>query len=84
MYGRRVHEAVLVEGVDSTGATVHYVDEEYDTGTIIAQGSVPIFPGDDADAVAARVLKVEHTLYPEVLDHICLAVADDREPGPFS
>jgi phosphoribosylglycinamide formyltransferase-1 len=84
MYGRRVHEAVLAKGVELTGATVHYVAEEYDTGTIIAQGPVPILPGDDTDSVAARVLKVEHKLYPEVLDHICRAVAGDRDPGPFA
>jgi len=84
MYGRRVHEAVLAKGVELTGATVHYVAEEYDTGTIIAQGQVPILPGDDTDSVAARVLKVEHKLYPEVLDHICRAVAGDRDPGPFA
>ena len=84
MYGRRVHEAVLAKGVELTGATVHYVAEENDTGTIIAQGPVPILPGDDTDSVAARVLKVEHKLYPEVLDHICRAVAGDRDPGPFA
>ena len=83
MYGARVHRAVLAEGAKVTGATVHYVDEEYDTGTIVGQWPVPVLPGDDAEAVAARVLKVEHRLYPAVLDHICRAVTENREPAPF-
>ena len=83
MYGARVHRAVLAEGAKVTGATVHYVDEEYDTGTIVAQWPVPVLPGDDEEAVAARVLKIEHRLYPAVLDHICRAVTENREPAPF-
>jgi formyltetrahydrofolate-dependent phosphoribosylglycinamide formyltransferase len=83
MYGSRVHEAVLASGVDVTGVTVHYVDEDYDTGTIVAQGSVPVRPGDDVVSLAARVLKVEHELYPVVADHVCRAVAEGVEPGPF-
>ena len=83
MYGRRVHEAVLAAGAEVTGATIHYVDEEYDTGAIVAQCPVPVLPGDDADAVAERVLKVEHTLYPAVLGHLCRAVAEERDPEPF-
>jgi len=83
MYGPRVHEAVLASGVEVTGVTVHYVDEDYDTGSIVAQGSVPVRPGDDAASLAARVLKVEHQLYPAVADHVCRAVAEGVEPGPF-
>ena len=70
MYGHHVHEAVIAAGVTVTGATIHYVDEEFDRGTIIAQWPVPVLAGDDADAVAARVLKVEHLLYPRVLDAV--------------
>jgi formyltetrahydrofolate-dependent phosphoribosylglycinamide formyltransferase len=84
MYGERVHQAVLAEGAKVTGATVHYVDEEYDTGTIVAQWPVPVLPGDDAEGVAARVLKVEHRLYPAVVDHLCKAVAEGKDAGPFS
>ncbi len=82
MHGERVHRAVLASGAKVTGATVHYVDEGYDTGGIIAKWPVPIRPGDDASSVAARVLTVEHRLYPAVLDHLCRAVAEggDREP----
>ncbi len=83
MFGARVHEAVLASGAEVSGATVHYVDEEYDTGTIIGQWPVPVLPGDDAPALAARVLNVEHQLYPAVADHVCDALAEGRTPGPF-
>ncbi len=64
MYGRRVHEAVIEHGARVTGATVHYVDEEYDRGPIIAQWPVPVLPGDTPASLAARVLRVEHLLLP--------------------
>ena len=84
MFGECVHEAVLASGAKVSGATVHYVGEEYDTGTIVGQWPVPVLPGDDPRALAARVLSVEHRLYPAVADHICEALAEDREPGPFT
>lgn len=67
MYGRRVHEAVLGSGAAVSGATVHYVDEEYDRGPIIAQWPVPVRPGDTPATLAARVLAVEHLLLPAVV-----------------
>lgn len=67
MYGHRVHEAVIEYGVHWTGATVHLVEEEYDTGPIVLQEPVPVYPDDTADDVAARVLEVEHRIYPEAL-----------------
>ena len=66
-----------------SGATVHYVDEEYDSGSIVGQRSVRVFPGDDVPALATRILSVEHRLYPAVADHVCKAWAEDRDPGPF-
>lgn len=68
MYGRRVHQAVLDAGATVTGATVHFVDEIYDHGRIIAQWPAPVLAGDDAASLAARVLRVEHCLYPRVVD----------------
>jgi formyltetrahydrofolate-dependent phosphoribosylglycinamide formyltransferase len=68
MYGRRVHQAVLDAGARVSGATVHFVDEIYDHGRIIAQWPVPVVAGDDAASLAARVLRVEHALYPRALD----------------
>jgi len=66
-YGRRVHEAALDYGVRWSGATVHLVDEEYDTGPIVLQDIVPVRPDDTPETLAARVLAVEHRLYPEAL-----------------
>lgn len=64
MYGRRIHQAVLDHGATLTGVTVHFVDEHFDRGPIIAQWPVPVLPGDDAAALAARVLRSEHRLLP--------------------
>ena len=68
MYGRRVHEAVVESGARISGATVHFVDEIYDHGAIIAQWPVPVLAGDDADALASRVLAVEHRLLPAIVE----------------
>lgn len=67
MWGHHVHEAVLEAGVAISGPTVHFVDERYDTGPIIAQWPVPVLDDDTPDTLAARVLKYEHRLYPAVL-----------------
>jgi formyltetrahydrofolate-dependent phosphoribosylglycinamide formyltransferase len=70
MYGSRVHHAVLAAGVKVTGVTAHFVDDEYDRGCIIAQWPVPVFPTDDAGSIASRVLRVEHLVYPRVVDAV--------------
>jgi len=67
MYGDRVHRAVLASGAAVSGATVHYVDEEYDRGPIVAQWPVPVHAGDTLETLAARVLEVEHRLLPLVV-----------------
>jgi len=67
MYGIRVHRAVIEYGCKVTGVTVHIVDEEYDHGPIVAQRCVPVLDDDTPETLAARVLEVEHQLYPEVL-----------------
>ena len=54
-------------GVKISGATVHFVDTGTDTGPIIAQGAVPLLAGDDEDRARARILRIEHQLYPMVL-----------------
>lgn len=74
MYGRHVHEAVIAKGARISGVTVHLVDEEFDTGAILAQRQVPVLPEDDAASLAARVLEAEHSLYPVVADHVCRAI----------
>lgn len=80
MYGRRVHAAVLAAGARVSGATVHFVDEEYDRGAIIAQWPVPVFEEDTPERLAERVLRVEHQLLPRVVELLCseaLALDDD-------
>jgi formyltetrahydrofolate-dependent phosphoribosylglycinamide formyltransferase len=67
MYGMRVHEAVRESGVRITGPTVHFVNEEYDRGAIIAQWPVPVLDDDDPEDIAARVLGVEHRILPAVV-----------------
>ena len=67
MYGRRVHEAVLAAGARVSGATVHFVDDRYDEGAIAAQWPVPVRDDDGAESLAARVLRVEHLLYPRAV-----------------
>jgi phosphoribosylglycinamide formyltransferase-1 len=79
MYGHHVHEAVLASGVRETGATVHLVDEVYDRGRVLAQGRVPVLRGDTPEALAARVLAVEHRLLPAVV----LAAAAAGRPVPL-
>lgn len=70
MYGARVHEAVLASGATVSGATVHFVDDAYDCGPIIAQWPVPILAGDTPASLAARVLRAEHALYPPIVDNV--------------
>ena len=66
-YGRRVHEAVLAAGVKLSGATVHFVDEEYDHGPVVLQRAVPVQDDDTPDTLAARVQEVERRLVPEAI-----------------
>lgn len=54
-------------GVKLSGATVHFADEEFDSGPIIIQGAVPALPGDTEETLAARILKVEHRIYPQAI-----------------
>jgi len=66
-YGRRVHEAVVASGVKVSGATVHFVDDEYDHGPIILQEAVPVLDDDTPDTLATRVQAVERRLVPEAI-----------------
>lgn len=65
--GLHPHARALEAGVRIAGATVHYVSEEMDAGPIVAQGAVPVLPGDDEEALSARILAMEHRLYPLAL-----------------
>lgn len=67
MYGERVHEAVVRSGAQVSGATVHLVDEEYDTGPIVLQQKIRVAPDDTSESLAGKVLAVEHELYAEAI-----------------
>ena len=66
-YGRRVHEAVLEAGVKLTGATVHFVDAEYDHGPIILQEALPVRDDDTPETLATRIQALERRLIPEAI-----------------
>ena len=70
MYGAKVHEAVIASGVKSSGVSIHLVDDEFDRGPIIAQWKVPVLDGDTAESLAARVLEVEHIVFPRTIEMI--------------
>ena len=70
-YGTRVHEAVINTGKRESGATVHFVDEIYDHGPIILQKKVEVMETDTPESLAARVLKLEHELFPKVVKAFC-------------
>ncbi|GAV67741.1 Formyl_trans_N domain-containing protein [Cephalotus follicularis] len=80
-YGMKVHKAVIASGARYSGATIHFVDEKYDTGKILAQRIVPVLPNDSAEDLAARVLQEEHKLYVEVTAALCEERIVWREDG---
>ena len=65
--GLHTHEQALAAGVKVHGATVHGVTAELDHGPIVMQSSVPVLADDTSDTLAARVLKTEHRMYPQVV-----------------
>jgi phosphoribosylglycinamide formyltransferase-1 len=67
MYGHHVHEAVLEYGAKVTGCTVHFVDDQYDHGPIVAQRTVEVRDDDTPDTLAARVFAEECELYPAAI-----------------
>lgn len=73
--GVDTHQRALDAGVKLTGASVHFVSAEMDDGPIIGQAAIPVLPGDNAEALAARVLAAEHQLYPECLRQIASGAA---------
>jgi folate-dependent phosphoribosylglycinamide formyltransferase PurN len=85
MYGARVHRAVIASGATRSGPTVHFVDDEYDHGPVIAQWPVPILPGDDDHTLATRVLRAEHLLYPRVVHALAageIGLSNDGQVTP--
>ncbi|MCD8203186.1 MAG: phosphoribosylglycinamide formyltransferase [Prevotella sp.] len=67
MYGHHVHEAVKVAGETETGITIHYVNETYDSGDIIAQFKTPVSPEDTPETIAEKVHELEQKYFPQVI-----------------
>lgn len=72
MYGARVHQAVIASGATESGVTVHLVEDEYDRGSIVAQWRIPVNAAETADTLAARVLNVEHVVYPRAVEMVAI------------
>lgn len=70
MYGGRVHQAVLDAGEKETGVSIHLLDNEYDTGPVIAQSKLDVQTGDTPETLAGRVLELEHSLLVDTLAKI--------------
>jgi phosphoribosylglycinamide formyltransferase-1 len=70
MYGSRVHKAVLEHGCRVSGCTVHFLDDRYDSGPIIAQHCVPVEDDDTPESLGARVQSVEHRIYPQAIEWV--------------
>ena len=68
--GAHAHRDVLAAGVNVSGCTVHFVDSGMDTGQIIAQRRVPVFPDDSESSLTERIKIEEHRLYPTVIDQL--------------
>lgn len=69
--GLHTHARAIEAGAKLAGCTVHWVTEGVDTGPIIGQAAVPIYPGDTPEALATRTLDAEHVLYPACLALVC-------------
>lgn len=67
MYGHHVHEAVMQSGDAESGATVHIVTDDYDTGPIVIQKRVPVDRDDTPESLARKVLAIEHTILAEAV-----------------
>lgn len=72
MYGMNVHKAVYKSSAQVSGATVHFIDETYDTGKIIAQKCIDISDVNSAEEIAEHVLSIEHELLPYVIEKFAL------------
>ncbi len=82
MYGGKVHAAVIAAGARSTGVTAHFVDDELDHGPRIAEWRIPVRDDDTPESLATRVLRVEHLVYPRVVDMVA-ALNDNNYVADF-
>jgi len=81
MYGENVHRAVLESGMKVSGCTVHFVDEDYDTGPIIIQSAVPVLDNDTPATLSERVLTEEHKSYVRAVKLFAEGRLSIRQPG---
>ena len=81
MHGQAVHAAVVASGARFTGPTIHFVNERFDDGKILAQRVVPVLPTDTPQDVAARVLAEEHRVFPHALAALVEGRVEFREDG---
>lgn len=70
MYGMNVHNAVVKNGEVESGISIHFVNEEYDSGKLIFQAKCPVFPTDTPEDVAQRVHQLEYKHFPEVIERL--------------
>ena len=70
-YGIKVHEAVIASGIKESGATVHFVDEKYDHGAIVAQEKIKVNIKDTPEILGKKILEIEHRLYPKIIKAFC-------------
>src|SRR5690606_8751937 len=81
MYGAQVHEAVIASGDTETGVSIHVVDEDYDTGALIAQERLAVLPEDDPKSLATRVQQLEKQLLVKTLDALARGQLRLAEPS---
>ncbi len=74
MYGSKVHEAVVNAKEKESGITIHFVNEVYDEGKIVFQGKCVVEESDTPDSLAAKIHKLEHKHYPEVIEKVLMAL----------
>ena len=72
MYGKRVHEAVIENGEQYSGISIHFVNEKYDDGQIIFQDRLEVMPDDTPDSLASKIHQLEYKHYPRVIEDVLL------------
>ena len=84
MYGMNVHQAVADAKESESGITIHYVNEHYDEGAIVFQASCAIEATDTAEQIAQKVLSLEHTYYPQIIEQVIQKDIKERTPDSIS
>jgi len=81
MYGHHVHQAVIDQKEPVSGITIHFVNHDYDRGSIIFQATCPVEPGDTPDSLAARVHELEYEFFPKIIEREILKGTRDKGQG---